>query len=156
MMYDEPNMDSHSRAYPYPESRSPYGGYGYGHSPYDPYKYMEKHPYREGQSWYVPDVGLDGMGEPYRSYAARQGKIDYDVPERLRPPVVPNGNVADCERSASALQDDGSLDDPMFDEDDVTVGEIVVGITLLAVFAVGCVVTARAGLNVVRRLAEFV
>lgn len=146
-MHDEPNiiMDGcYSHAYPHQESYSRYSAYA--HNPYDAYRYMEK------GSWCVPNVTHDGSGYPYRSHPVRQDGVDYDVPERLRPPVVPNGRGHGGDRPAGTLADDAWDDDDLLDEDDVTVGEVIVGVALVAVFAVGCVVTARAGLNAIRHL----
>lgn len=76
---------------------------------------------------YVPDVGLDGFGEPAATYARRE-----------------------AERLAAESREEDS--DEIDFEGDATIGEIVVSVTCIALLVVGAVTVVKAAARIGMRL----
>lgn len=111
------------------------------------YDHYRQHGYDTPQvnaTRYVPDVGLDGFGEPACSYADRQRRAAASTTEQ----------GYGYSRYETSVDQHNTSDTDTDIEDDVTVGELVLGVAALAIFAVGVVTTGRFGLRIIGNLAK--
>lgn len=137
---------SYSHWYPHTE--------GYPYYDFDPYGAYGRSGAYGRRAWghgYTPDVGLDGIGEPLRTYIERRKQAVRDRIAKSSPAVPP----VDLKRMGALRSDRPSgvpgseaCDPAEGEPDDLTPSELA----LLALAAVGAVVVTRTGWRIGSKL----
>lgn len=103
---------------------------------------------RRQQPTCIPFTGISGLIRKMRKHRS----ISCGVPS-----ATCNGRGAGVPAQRDVVADDGFGDCPTdWKVEDSSVGEMALGALVLAMFAVGCVATARVGCRLVRQVAKLI